>query len=105
MDAEGKLLLGPCQAGDRIFLFDEGGKHYNSRDFAAFTQKQMNSGVKSINFLIGGAYGFSDDVKSVAQGKVSLSPMTFSHQLVRLIIAEQLYRAHTIIKGEPYHHD
>lgn len=105
MEKEGKLLLDPCQPGDRIFLFDEGGKQYNSREFAGFTQKQMNSGVKAVNFLVGGAYGFSDEVKSRADGKVSLSPMTFSHQLVRLIIAEQIYRAHTIIKGEPYHHD
>jgi 23S rRNA (pseudouridine1915-N3)-methyltransferase len=105
IEQEGNSLLKHCQAGDRVYLFDENGKSYSSRELATFYQKQMNMGAKRLILLIGGAYGFSDAVKSRANGSISLSKLTFSHQMVRLIIVEQIYRAHTILKGEPYHHD
>jgi len=84
---------------------DENGKEMTSREFAKFYQQCANSGAKRLIFTIGGPYGFSEDVYKKAQYKISLSKMTFSHQMVRLIFTEQLYRAHTILNGEPYHHD
>jgi 23S rRNA (pseudouridine1915-N3)-methyltransferase len=102
---EGQSLLKHCQPGDQVYMFDENGKTMSSRELSAFYQKQMNMGTKRLVLLIGGAYGFSDEVKSRSNGSISLSKMTFSHQMVRLIIVEQIYRAHTILKGEPYHHD
>jgi 23S rRNA (pseudouridine1915-N3)-methyltransferase len=102
---EGEIILKSLQGGDRVVLLDENGKNYSSRDFSGFVEKQMNSGVKRLVFVIGGAWGFSDDVYQRADNKLSLSPMTFSHQMVRLIFTEQLYRAMTILKNEPYHHD
>ena len=101
---EGELILKQT-IGDHLVLLDENGKEFNSRGFSDFFQKKMNSGIKCFTFIIGGAFGFSDDVYKNAQGKVSLSKMTFSHQMVRLFFCEQLYRANTILKGEPYHHD
>ena len=92
-------------AGMEIILLDEHGKEYRSIEFAGWLQGRLNRGGKDICFVIGGAYGFSAEVYSVASGKISLSKMTFSHQMVRTIFAEQLYRAFTIIKGEPYHHE
>lgn len=103
--AEGKLLLQNLEVSDQVILLDEGGKQYSSREFAQFMVKMTNSGAKRLVFIIGGPYGFSAEVYKRANGKLSLSPMTFSHQMVRLIFVEQLYRAQTIIKGEPYHHD
>lgn len=101
---EGGLIL--KEAGDaELFLLDEHGKEFRSVEFAAQVQKLMNRGGKDIIFVIGGAYGFSPEVYAKASGKISLSKMTFSHQMVRTIFAEQLYRAFTIIKGEPYHHE
>lgn len=100
---EGELQLKIMDKSDYLVLLDEAGRKYNSEGFAGFIQKQMNSG-RDIAFLIGGAYGFSEDVYTRANNKISLSEMTFSHQLVRLVFAEQLYRAMTIIRGEPYHH-
>ena len=101
---EGTLIL--KEAGDaEMFLLDEHGKEFRSVEFAAQVQKLMNRGGKDIIFVIGGAYGFSKDVYSRADGLVSLSKMTFSHQMVRTVFAEQLYRAFTIIRGEPYHHE
>jgi 23S rRNA (pseudouridine1915-N3)-methyltransferase len=88
-----------------LCLLDENGKEFNSREFAGFLKKQMNSSVKRLVFVIGGPYGFSRQVYEKADFKLSLSRMTFSHQLVRLIFAEQLYRAFSIINNEPYHHD
>ena len=102
--AEGKLLLAKIQSGDQIILLDEKGKTFSSVDFSKFIQKRFNQGGKGIVFLIGGAYGFSEEVYSSAQSKISLSPMTFSHQMIRMLFFEQLYRSFTIIKGEPYHH-
>ena len=102
--SESFLLLSQFQAGDYIILLDENGKQFTSVDFSENLEKLMASGSKRIVFVIGGPYGFSQDVFAKANAKMSLSPMTFSHQMVRLIFVEQLYRAFTILKGEPYHH-
>lgn len=89
---------------DLLFLFDEKGKELSSFGFAGFLQKQMNMGPKRLVFLIGGPYGFSEGLYQKAQGKISLSKMTFSHQMVRLFAVEQMYRAFTILNNHPYHH-
>ena len=102
--AEGKELLKKIEKSDAVILLDENGKLYNSIQFSTYLQKKMNSGLKKIVFVIGGPYGFSDDLYNRCNGKVSLSPMTFSHQMVRLFFTEQLYRSFTILKNEPYHH-
>lgn len=101
---EGDLILKNIQSSDRLFLLDENGKEYKSVDFSGFIQQQMNSGIKNIVFVVGGPYGFSEEIYKRANGKISLSKMTFSHQMVRLFFVEQLYRAMTILKNEPYHH-
>lgn len=90
---------------DFLVLMDEKGKEYGSVEFAGFIQQRMNSSIKNLVFLIGGAYGFSEKIYLRANAKISLSKMTFPHQLVRLIFMEQLYRAFTIIRNEPYHHE
>lgn len=102
---EGQLILKKLTPTDVLILFDEKGKHFTSIEFSQYLQKKMNSGIKQIVFLIGGPYGFSNDIYAKASGKISLSKMTFSHQMVRLFITEQLYRAFTILKNEPYHHN
>ena len=102
--SESFLLLSQFQSGDYVVLLDENGKQYTSVEFSENIEKLMASGNKRIVFVIGGPYGFSQDVYAKANAKMSLSPMTFSHQMVRLIFVEQLYRAFTILKGEPYHH-
>lgn len=101
---EGALILKEAEGTDMILL-DEHGREYRSLEFAKELQNRMNRGGKDISFVVGGAYGFSQDVYGKAAGKISLSKMTFSHQMVRAIFAEQLYRTFTIIKGEPYHHE
>lgn len=101
---EGELILLQLIPSDDLLLLDEQGLETSSVDFARFLEKKMISGIKRLVFLIGGPYGFSESVYARANGKVSLSKMTFSHQMVRLIFLEQLYRAMTILKGEPYHH-
>lgn len=101
---EGELLLNKVAASDFVVLLDENGKQYSSEAFSEFIQKRLNSGLKQVVFIIGGPYGFSEDVYKRADAKVSLSKMTFSHQMVRLFFVEQLYRAFTILKNEPYHH-
>ena len=101
---EGELILAKLSTTDVLILLDEQGKQLNSVDFANYLQKHMNSGIKQLVFVIGGPYGFSQDVYKKAQGKISLSKMTFSHQMVRLFVIEQLYRGFTILKNEPYHH-
>ncbi len=101
---EGELLLNKISASDFVVLLDENGKQYSSEEFSVFLQKRMNSGIKQLIFIIGGPYGFSEDVYMRADAKLSLSKMTFSHQMVRLFFIEQLYRAYTILKNEPYHH-
>lgn len=102
--AESFLLLGQLQPTDYVILLDENGTSYTSVGFAGRLEKLMASGAKRIVFIIGGPYGFAQEVYAKAQAKMALSPMTFSHQMVRLIFVEQLYRALTILKGEPYHH-
>ena len=101
---EGALILKEAENTEMILL-DEHGTQFRSLEFAKEIQNRMNRGGKDICFVIGGAYGFSPEVYAKASGKISLSKMTFSHQMVRTIFAEQLYRAFTIIKGEPYHHE
>jgi 23S rRNA (pseudouridine1915-N3)-methyltransferase len=103
-DKEGELILQQVLPSDELILLDENGLEASSVDFARFLEKKMLSGIKRLVFVIGGPYGFSGNVYSRAIGKISLSKMTFSHQMVRLIFAEQLYRAFAILKGEPYHH-
>lgn len=104
-EKEGELILGQIKAGDELILLDEQGQTFRSTEFARFLEKKMLGGLKTLVFVIGGPYGFSEAVYQKAAGKVSLSKMTFSHQLVRLVFSEQLYRALTILKGEPYHHE
>ncbi|MDC1355611.1 23S rRNA (pseudouridine(1915)-N(3))-methyltransferase RlmH [Flavobacteriaceae bacterium] len=103
-EAEGKLILSKILPTDRLILLDENGKEMDSVGFSSFLQKQMNSGLKRLVLVIGGPYGFSPDVYQKATGKLALSKLTFSHQMVRLFIIEQLYRGFTILKNEPYHH-
>jgi 23S rRNA (pseudouridine1915-N3)-methyltransferase len=102
---EGELILKNVENSDQLVLLDEGGKIFSSRGFSEYMEKQMLGGARRLIFVIGGAWGFPEEVYQRANGKISLSRMTFSHQMVRLIFAEQLYRAMTILKNEPYHHD
>lgn len=102
---EGELILKSIKPSDEVILLDEHGKEYTSMEWARNMEKRMSGSGRDMVFVIGGAYGFSDDVYSRCDGKVSLSKMTFSHQMVRTIFVEQLYRAFTIIRGEPYHHE
>ena len=101
---EGELILSKLNTSDVLTLLDENGKQLDSVGFANHLQKHMNSGIKQLVFVIGGPYGFSEAVYKKAQGKLSLSKMTFSHQMIRLFVIEQLYRGFTILKNEPYHH-
>jgi len=101
---EGELILEKISNTDSLILLDENGKQYDSIAFSEYLQKQMNSGIKQLVFVIGGPYGFSEDVYNKSNGKLSLSKMTFSHQMIRLFFIEQLYRGFTILKNEPYHH-
>lgn len=104
-EREGQLILKQLEKVDMAVLLDEHGKEYTSTGFAEYIQKQMNSGVRTLAFVIGGAYGFSPAVYAAAQHKISLSQMTFNHQMVRLFFVEQLYRAHTILRHEKYHNE
>lgn len=101
---EGALILDRLNNTDILVLLDEKGKQYDSLGFSEYLQKQMNSGLKQLVFVIGGPYGFSEDIYQKANGKIALSKMTFSHQMIRLFFIEQLYRGFTILKNEPYHH-
>lgn len=103
-EKEGELILSKISATDQLILLDENGKTFSSVGFSDYLQKKMNTGIKTLVFVIGGPYGFSETVYQKAQGKVSLSEMTFSHQMVRLFIIEQIYRGFTILRNEPYHH-
>ena len=103
-EKEGELILSKITPTDQLILLDENGKNFSSMEFSTELQKKMNSGVKTLVYVIGGPYGFSESVYNKAQGKISLSKMTFSHQMVRLFFIEQLYRGFTILKNEPYHH-
>lgn len=101
---EGELILAKAAGADFLVLLDENGRELPSVEFAHFLEDRMNQSVRNLMFVIGGAYGFSEAVYQQARAKLSLSKMTFSHQLIRLIFVEQLYRGFTIIRGEPYHH-
>ena len=103
--AEGRTLLGRIGDGDFLALLDERGDEMRSVDFAVWLQKRMNSGVKRLVLVIGGPYGFSEEVYKRSDARLSLSRMTFSHQIVRALFAEQIYRAFTILHNEPYHHE
>ena len=102
---EGQSILSKLVVGDALFLLDEKGMEHTSIQLSDFFRKKMNSGIKNLVFVIGGAYGFSDEVYAKANGKLALSKLTFPHQLIRVFILEQVYRGFTIIKGEPYHHN
>ena len=102
---EGELIIAKNMPGKELHLFDEKGKMFTSREFAGFLEKKMASGLKELVLVVGGPYGFSKKVYENAVSKISLSPLTFSHQMVRFMCVEQIYRAFTILKNEPYHHD
>ncbi len=101
---EGELILQKLEKSDLVVLLDEGGKAFSSMGFSKYFQNKMNSGIKSLCLIIGGPYGFSAEVYSKAQQKIALSQMTFSHQMIRLLLFEQCYRAMSILRNEPYHH-
>ena len=103
-EKEGEIILSKISNTDQLILLDEKGKTFSSVAFSDELQKKMNSGIKTLVFVIGGPYGFSDEVYKKSNGKISLSAMTFSHQMVRLFFIEQLYRGFTILRNEPYHH-
>ncbi len=103
-EKEGQLILAKVSNTDFLVLLDERGKSFSSEAFADYLQQRMNSGVKNLIFVIGGPYGFSEAVYERANAKISLSAMTFSHQMIRLFVVEQLYRGFTILRNEPYHH-
>jgi len=102
--SSGEMILKYVKPNDELILLDERGEEFSSEKFAAHLERKSIYGTKSVIFVIGGAYGFSEELYKRANEKISLSKMTFSQQMVRLIFLEQLYRAYTIIKGEPYHH-
>lgn len=102
---EGEAILRQISEGDYVVLLDEHGSEMRSLEFAEWIQKRMNSGIRRLVTVIGGPYGFSDDVHARANAKLSLSRMTFSHQIVRAIFTEQLYRAFAILNNDPYHHE
>ncbi|HJZ42047.1 MAG TPA: 23S rRNA (pseudouridine(1915)-N(3))-methyltransferase RlmH [Bacteroidales bacterium] len=103
-DNEGKIILNALSQIDYPVLLDEKGKQFDSPGFANFIQQAMNRSTRNLGFVIGGPYGFSDEVYRSVPTRISVSSMTFSHQLIRIVFMEQLYRAFTIIRGEPYHH-
>lgn len=104
-EAEGEIILSKLQASDFVVLLDERGREFSSVEFSVFLEKQMSSGRRRLVFVVGGPYGFSQAVYDRADTKVSLSRMTFNHEMVRLFFTEQVYRAMTILRGEPYHHE
>ncbi|WP_456376693.1 23S rRNA (pseudouridine(1915)-N(3))-methyltransferase RlmH [Lutibacter sp.] len=104
-EKEGELLLKKLAPTDVLILLDEKGKEFRSVEFSKYLQKKMNTGIKQLVFVIGGPYGFSETVYKKSVGKISFSKMTFSHQMIRLFVVEQIYRAFTILKNEPYHHE
>lgn len=104
-EQEGELILKSLCNGDYVVLLDEGGKEFRSKEFASWIEHKQNISTKRLVFIVGGPYGFSQKVYSMANEKISLSRMTFSHQMIRLLFVEQLYRAYTIINNLPYHHE
>ena len=105
LSKEGELILKALQPGDVVVLLDEHGKEMRSLEFAEYMKRKMNTVNKRLVFIIGGPYGFSEKVYQAAHEKISMSKMTFSHQMIRLIFVEQIYRAMTILNGGPYHHE
>ena len=101
---EGQQILSILKKNEFIILLDENGEHKSSVGFSKFIQKKLNSGMKTLTFIIGGPYGFSSEIKSMSNYQLSLSKMTFSHEMIRMFFTEQLYRAFSILKNEPYHH-
>ena len=104
-EKEGEQILKQCLPGDHLVLLDERGKDFTSLQFASYLEKKQHTVSKRLVFVVGGPYGFSEAVYKAASEKISLSRMTFSHQMIRLIFVEQIYRAMTILAGEPYHHE
>lgn len=104
-EREGELIVKALRDGDYVVLLDEGGREFRSMEFAQYLDKKQVSVARRLVFIVGGPYGFSQQVYNLAKEKLSLSKMTFSHQMVRLFITEQIYRAMTILRGEPYHHE
>lgn len=104
-EKEGELILKSLQAGDYLVLLDDKGKEFTSMQFSAYLEKKMHTVARRLVFVVGGPYGFSEAVYRAASEKISLSKMTFSHQMIRLIFVEQVYRAMTILNHEPYHHE
>ena len=102
---EGELILEKILPSDHVVLLDERGREYSSVEFSAYIEKLMASGRKRTVFVVGGPYGFSEEVYTRANAKLSLSRMTFNHEMIRMFFVEQIYRAMTILRGEPYHHD
>jgi 23S rRNA (pseudouridine1915-N3)-methyltransferase len=105
IDTSDEKLAKTLDKFDRIFLLDEKGKEYTSMEFSGFIEKQLNAGVKNIAFVVGGPFGFSEEVRALADSSLALSKMTFPHDLVRVIFLEQLYRAFSILRNEKYHHE
>ncbi|MBQ0158597.1 MAG: 23S rRNA (pseudouridine(1915)-N(3))-methyltransferase RlmH [Bacteroidales bacterium] len=104
-EREASLIRRALRDGDHVVLLDEAGRQYRSVDFARYIAAQQSRTARRLVFVVGGPYGFAPDIYALASDKISLSLMTFSHQMVRLFFVEQLYRAHTILRGEPYHHE
>lgn len=104
-EREGELIRKQLREGDFVVLLDEGGREFRSMEFASYLEKKQSQVARRLVFIVGGPYGFSPDIYKLAREKVSLSKMTFSHQMVRLFFVEQIYRAMTILRGEPYHHE
>ena len=104
-EKEGELIIKKLNTTDVMVLLDENGKQFSSEGFSVYLQKKMNSGSKQLVFVVGGPYGFAPEVYQKSQAQISLSKMTFSHQMIRLFFTEQLYRAFTILRNEPYHHN
>lgn len=105
MVVEGNTILGAIEKSDYVVLLDEHGKEFTSMEFSKYIEKKMSTVPKRLVFIVGGPYGFSQEVKNRANEKISLSKMTFSHEMIRLIFTEQLYRTMTILNNEPYHHE
>ena len=104
-EKESELILKHISEEDFVILLDEKGKEYSSKEFATFIQQKMNQSTKSLVFIVGGAFGFDEKIKQKYTNKISISRMTFSHQMIRILFVEQLYRAFTILKNEPYHNE
>ena len=102
---EGELIRKTLRVGDHVVLLDEGGREFRSVEFASYLQQRQSVVARRLVFIVGGPYGFSQEIYALAKEKISLSRMTFSHQMVRLFFVEQCYRAMTILRGEPYHHE